>query len=126
VFVAVSKAAVICVNREIENFQVVNDCDLHVKTLIPAQGFQLVQITYNSQVDITVAPSGSSAIAGGGETLIMKQFDDEGVHFDLLKDASGKIYRMAFDIRNYFSYQGGGFEPGSNSGAYIFRPSDFL
>jgi hypothetical protein len=45
VFVAVSKAAVICVNREIANFQIVNDCDLHVKTLIPAQGFQLIQLT---------------------------------------------------------------------------------
>lgn len=44
----------------------------------------------------------------------------------MLKDASGKIYHIAFDIRNYFSYQGGGFEPGSNSGAYIFRPSDYL
>jgi hypothetical protein len=39
----------------------------------------------------------------------MKQYDQEGVHFTLLKEASGKIYKLAFDIRNYFSYQGGGF-----------------
>ena len=42
VFVSVSKAAVICVKREVESMEIVNDCDLHVKTLIPAQGFQLV------------------------------------------------------------------------------------
>ena len=36
VFVAVTKAAVICVPRQIESMDIVNDCDLHVKTLIPA------------------------------------------------------------------------------------------
>jgi membrane-anchored protein YejM (alkaline phosphatase superfamily) len=32
VFVAVSKAAVICVMREVESGDLINDCDLHVKT----------------------------------------------------------------------------------------------
>ena len=48
VFVAVSKASVICVNRVVESGQLVNDCDLHVKTLIPAEGFQLVLVTFNA------------------------------------------------------------------------------
>ena len=127
VFVAVSKAAVICVNRQVESMQMVNDCELHVKTLIPAQGFQLVQLTYNSQVDLTVKPSQSNSIAGLTETLVMKQYDSDGVHFNLLKEASGKIYSLSFDIRNYFSYQGGGYiYYGSYSGAYLFRPSDWL
>ena len=72
VFVSVSKAAVICVKREVESMEIVNDCDLHVKTLIPAQGFQLVQLTYNAQVDLTVKPSTSNSIAGLTETLVMR------------------------------------------------------
>ena len=124
VFVAVSKAAVICVARQIESLQVVNDCDLHVKTLIPANGFQLIQLTYNSQVDLTIKASSSGSIAGLTETLIMKQYDKEGVHFTLLKEASGKMYKLAFDIRSYYSYQGGSKLEGSNAGAYLFRPAD--
>jgi hypothetical protein len=43
-----------------------------------------------------------------------------------LKDASGNIYHLSFDIRNYFAYQGGSELPGSLAGAYLFRPSDYL
>jgi hypothetical protein len=56
-FVAVSKAAVICARRTIETGATLNDCDLHIKTLIPSQDFGLVRLTYNAQVDLTVAES---------------------------------------------------------------------
>lgn len=127
VFVLLSKAAVICVPRMVESMQLVNDCDLHVKTLVPAKGFQLLKIAYNSQVDLTVAASKSNAIAGFADSLVLRQTDQDGAHFDLLKQQSGKAYHLTFDIRNYFSYQGGGFVgQGSYSGAYIFRPSDYI
>ena len=80
-----------------------NDCELHIKTLIGANNFALVQITYNSDVDLTVKASLSNTIAGYNEGLSMKQYDQDGIHFDLLKDYSGKIYHIAFDINNYFS-----------------------
>ena len=126
-FVAVSKAAVICVMRVVESGALVNDCDMHIKTLIPAGDFALVKLTYNDQVDITVKESSTGSISGNGESLIFRTYDDDGVHFDMLKDASGNIYKLAFDIRNYFSYQGQGTGPkGCDSGAYLFRPSNDL
>ena len=66
-------------------------------------------------------------MSGGGETLIYKGLNDEKAPvFSVLKDLSGKIYNMTFDVRTYLSYQGGGFNYfGSYSGAYIFRPSDY-
>jgi hypothetical protein len=36
IFVATTKAKVICVPRQIEGYQMVNDCDLHIKTLVQA------------------------------------------------------------------------------------------
>jgi hypothetical protein len=45
----------------------------------------------------------------------------------MLKEGSGKSYNISFDIRSYYSYQGDGFNYyGSMSGAYIFRPSDYV
>jgi hypothetical protein len=76
---------------------------------------------------LTVKASQTNAIAGLNENLVLKYVDSDGVHFDLLKDQSGKIYHLTFDIRNYFSYQGGGYiYYGSYSGAYLFRPSDYI
>jgi hypothetical protein len=44
-----------------------------------------------------------------------------------LKDTSGNIFTVVFDIMHYFSYQGQGDGPrGSNSGAYLFRPANDL
>lgn len=127
-FVALSKAVVICVKRVVESGALVNDCDMHIKSTVAAGSFGLVKLTYNSQVDITVKESqGGGAISGNGETLAYRAYDDDGIHFDLLKDLSGGIYKIAFDIRNYFSYQGQGTGPrGCDSGAYLFRPSNDL
>jgi hypothetical protein len=43
-FVATTKAKVICVPRQIEGYQMVNDCDLHIKVLVKAQNFTLVKL----------------------------------------------------------------------------------
>ena len=45
---ATSKAAVICAKRVVESSKTINDCELHVKTIIAASGFALVQLTYNN------------------------------------------------------------------------------
>ena len=103
---AVSKAAVICVKRVVESGDLVNDCDMHIKTIIAADDFTLVKLTYNAGVDITVPETKTGSISGNGESLVFRTYDDDGVHFDMLKDASGNLYKLAFDIRNYFSYQG--------------------
>lgn len=51
--------------------------------------------------------------------------DENGVNFELKKLDDETIYKLAFDIRYYKSYQGGGTQYyGSYSGAYIFRPDD--
>ena len=84
----------------------INDCDLHIKATVSAQNFTLVKVTYNSQSDLSAKLSAQNAISGNGEGLIFRTYDDDGVHFDLLKDTSGNIYKVAFDIMNYFSYQG--------------------
>lgn len=54
-------------------------------------------------------------------------FDEQnGVLFNLTKDATGVSYTVGFDLRAYLSDQGGdNFTDGDNcaSGAYIFKPS---
>jgi len=81
----------------------VNDCDLHIKTLISAQDFVLVKMHYNAAVDISAKLGASNGISGNGEGIIYRKYDDVGVHFDLLKDTSGNIFTFSFDIMNYFS-----------------------
>jgi len=83
-----------------------------------------VQLTYTTQNDLTVKPSGANAIAGNGDTLVYKKYDDFGVNFDLLKEDSGKTYKITFDIMNYFAKIVD--DIGHTSGAYLFVPSDFL
>ena len=73
-FQALSKATVICYKRyaivaDIKE-QYVNDCTLHIKTTVPANGFVLLQLYYNQQKNLEQSPSQSNAVAGGGETLI--------------------------------------------------------
>lgn len=89
----------------------VNDCDLHIKTLVAAQDFVLVKVQYNASVDLTAGVAPSNAISGNGEGMIFRKYDDVGVHFDLLKDTSGNIFTFSFDIMNYFAQQGQGEEP---------------
>lgn len=83
-----------------------------------------MQLTYTTQNDLTVKPSGANAIAGNGDTLVYKKYDDFGVNFDLLKEDSGKTYKITFDIMNYFAKIVD--DIGHTSGAYLFVPSDFL
>jgi hypothetical protein len=83
-----------------------------------------VQLTYTTQNDLTVKPSGANAIAGNGDTLVYKKYDDFGVNFDLLKEDSGQTYKITFDIMNYFAKIVD--DIGHTSGAYLFVPSDFL
>jgi hypothetical protein len=73
---------------------------------------------------LTVKPSGANAIAGNGDTLVYKKYDDFGVNFDLLKEDSGQTYKITFDIMNYFAKIVD--DIGHTSGAYLFVPSDFL
>ncbi len=89
----------------------VNDCDLHIKTLVTAQDFVLVKVQYNASVDITATVAPSNAISGNGEGMIFRKYDDLGIHFDLLKDTSGNIFTFSFDIMNYFAQQGQGEQP---------------
>ena len=98
-----------------------------MKTLVSANGFVLVKLQYNKAKNLVQPVSQANAVSGGGETLIYKGLNDEKAPvFSVLKDLSGKIYNMTFDVRTYLSYQGGGFNYyGSYSGAYIFRPSDY-
>ena len=99
------QSAVICVQRVRESEQrIVNDCELHAKTLVPAQSFALILVKYNATSDLTVKPSTKNLIGNKiGETLFYYGYDDEGVKFDMLKDNSGNIYTIGFDIMNYFS-----------------------
>jgi hypothetical protein len=104
----------------------VNDCDLHIKTLVSAQDFVLIKMHFNGAVDISAKLGASNAISGNGEGIIYRKYDDVGVHFDLLKDTSGNRFTFSFDIMNYFSQQGQGDQEGNGSGAYLFRPADNL
>jgi hypothetical protein len=72
-FVAVPKAAVICYQRYaiVNNTEeYVNDCTLHVKTLVSANGFALVKLQYNKAKNLVQPVSPTNAVSGGGETLI--------------------------------------------------------
>ena len=72
-FVAVPKAAVICYQRYaiVNNTEeYVNDCTLHVKTLVSANGFALVKLQYNKTKNLVQPVSPTNAVSGGGETLI--------------------------------------------------------
>jgi hypothetical protein len=82
------------------------DCELHVKTIIASQSFALILVKYNSTADLIVKPSSKNLIGNKiGEILIYTGYDDEGVKFDMLKDNSGNIYKIGFDIKNYFALQ---------------------
>ena len=71
-----------------------------------------------------VKPSSKNLIGNKvGETLIYAGYDDEGVKFYLLKDNSGNIYSIGFDIKNYFSLQSTEYIEEASSRAYLFIPT---
>jgi hypothetical protein len=54
-YLNLAQSAVICDKRVRESEQrVVNDCELHAKTLVAAQSFALILVKYNSTADLTV------------------------------------------------------------------------
>jgi hypothetical protein len=72
-FVVLPKATVICYQRYaiVNNTEeYVNDCTLHVKTLVLANGFVLVKLQYNKAKNLLQPVSPTNALSGGGETLI--------------------------------------------------------
>jgi hypothetical protein len=84
-------------------------------------------VKYNSTADLTVKATTKNLIGNkGGETLFYIGYDNDGVKFDMLKDSSGNIYTIGFDIMNYFSQQKMNILYGDNSGAYLFKPSPDL
>jgi len=94
---------------------------------VPAQSFALILVKYNATADLTVKASSKNLIGNKvGETLFFIGYDDDGVKFDMLKDSSGNIYTLGFDIKNYFSQQNMSILYGDNSGAYLFKPSPEL
>ena len=47
-------AEVICLERFLENGTFIHDCDMHINTLVPADGFTVVIVTYNTSTDISL------------------------------------------------------------------------
>jgi hypothetical protein len=92
-----------------------------------AQSFALILVKYNASADLIVKPSSKNLIGNKiGEILIYTGYDEEGVKFDMLKDGSGNIYKIGFEIKNYFALQSKGVLQGDSSGAYLFRPTPDL
>jgi hypothetical protein len=84
-------------------------------------------VKYNSTADLTVKATTKNLIGNKvGETLFYIGYDNDGIKFDMLKDSSGNIYTIGFDIMNYFSQQKMNILYGDNSGAYLFKPTPDL
>ena len=124
----VGKVDVICASRFIKAGPLVDDCDFHIQFPIAAGSVGVIKIQYDSNVNIRRNPNGgASFIQGLNENLTYVGLDQvNGFVFNLTKSVSGKVHQIAFDLRSYFSDQGGDdFPEGDNcpSGAYIFKPA---
>ncbi|CDW74355.1 glycosyl hydrolases family 38 protein [Stylonychia lemnae] len=118
-----SQAEVICAGRLADQGDYVQDCELHVSIRTPSLSFNILQLVFDSQIDLNVkADSGNThKISGYQELLVFEKYDpDNGALFDLLKIQSGKQYKIGFDMRVYNSDPGD--KKNSASGAYIFKP----
>lgn len=47
-------AEVICLERFLENGTFIHDCDMHIDTKVPADGFTVVVVEYNPLTDISL------------------------------------------------------------------------